>query len=80
MIPYILDNGMSQIFVFNEAGNFIYKIDNKGPGSGEYTATSDIGIFNDNLFVLSSIDNKLYKFSTRNFKFLCSLRLQYKHL
>ena len=39
---YILDKTQSIIFVFDEKGNFIYKIDNKGQGPGQYIFIQDI--------------------------------------
>jgi hypothetical protein len=44
---YMLDKPQSIIFVFDQTGKILFKIDKKGQGSGEYVFISD---FNINLF------------------------------
>jgi len=52
---YILDQNQSIVFVFDKQGNFIYKIDNKGQGPGEYVFIQYIHInpFSNRLELLS---------------------------
>ncbi len=51
---YMLDPVQSTIFVFDNEGNFVSKIDKKGQGDGEYTFIQDfiINPFTDNIEIL----------------------------
>ncbi|GHT10523.1 hypothetical protein FACS189432_08760 [Bacteroidia bacterium] len=56
---YMLDKPQSIIFVFDQTGKFLFKIDKKGQGVGEYLFISDFNInpFTGNLEVLESFGN-----------------------
>lgn len=57
---YILDYDMAKVLAFDMEGNYLYQINNRGMGPGEYIGISDFNIFNDSLSILSAVDNKLY--------------------
>jgi|AGTN01.2.fsa_nt_gi hypothetical protein len=72
---YIHDYNMSKVLAFNKDGNYLYQINNKGMGPGEYAGTSDIGIFNDSLSILSAVDYKLYIYDKKNGEFIRNIPL-----
>ena len=53
---YVLDPIQSIIFVFDKMGSFLFKIDNKGQGDGEYTHIQDFNInpFSGNIEILEA--------------------------
>lgn len=50
---YILDDALNTIFVFNQEGKYIQKINKYGSGPGEYTALNDFRFNDGNLELLS---------------------------
>lgn len=72
---YIHDYNMSKVLAFNKDGNYLYQINNRGMGPGEYTSTFDFSIFNDSLSILSAIDNKLYIYDKKNGEFIRDIPL-----
>jgi hypothetical protein len=61
---YILDERSQQIFCFDEDGNFVFKIDSKGKGRGEYHYITDIAIDekNNQLVVLDPVVQRVHFF------------------
>ncbi|MFV0266548.1 MAG: 6-bladed beta-propeller [Draconibacterium sp.] len=51
---YILDKLQFSVIVFDDAGNFIFRFCQKGPGPKEYTFMNDFTIFEDRLCILDS--------------------------
>lgn len=56
---YALDKNQSIIFVFDETGKFLFKINKKGQGTGEYIFIADFNInpFSGNLEILEAYGN-----------------------
>jgi WD40 repeat protein len=63
---YINDRGRnSKILKFNDSGDFLYKIGNRGKGPQEYLFSTDFSVApqNKNVYVLSSQENKIYVYA-----------------
>lgn len=60
---YILDYSLARILIFDESGNFLSKLDNKGNGPNEYVSLTDFEV-NDNggMMLLSNYDGVLLYF------------------
>ena len=52
-----------KIFLFTSQGKFLTKIDRLGNGSEEYNTINDFQIYDDNVYVLSGIQNKLLEYT-----------------
>ncbi len=59
---WILDDKRNSIISFSQEGEFFSRIDRKGKGYGEYLQISDFDIFNQYLYVLDVIQQKLMLF------------------
>jgi hypothetical protein len=69
---YIFDNFLKQILCFDIDGNFLFKLDKRGRGPGEYTTIADFDVSPDNEFlaVLNLSQNILfYRISENGFTF-----------
>lgn len=62
---YIWDYTLSTIFVFNNQGNYLYKLSKKGHGPGEYLDISDFFIQKEReeIWILSAIEYCIHKYS-----------------
>ncbi|MGL5682493.1 MAG: 6-bladed beta-propeller [Marinifilaceae bacterium] len=58
---FILDS--DKVVVFDNQGKYISKIDKKGRGYGEYLGISDIGIFDNRLYILSGYNKMIYVYN-----------------
>lgn len=56
---YILDE-TNQILTFSADGKFLFRINHRGEGPTDYISISDFNVFNDSLFLLSNLDNKMH--------------------
>lgn len=72
---FILDGKQKSILTFDKSGEFLFKIDNKGKGPGEYTDISDFEInpYSKNIEILSPW-GAIYVYSI-NGKFLDSYKI-----
>ncbi len=64
---YIFDRRQSQVFIFNQNGKFISKIENKGLGPNQYIDVSDFDIDKENnkILLLSTIKNELHEYDIK---------------
>ncbi|WP_434370048.1 6-bladed beta-propeller [Sphingobacterium spiritivorum] len=62
---YILDAHVtSALFIFSDKGEFLYKIDNKGRGFGQYITLNDFDVDEqDNVYISDMQSRKIIKFS-----------------
>ncbi|NDV47963.1 6-bladed beta-propeller [Paludibacter sp. 221] len=62
---YVLDIHLANVFIFDNEGNFIKKISNKGMGPNEYINISDFEIDtkNEKILLLSSVDRTIHCYS-----------------
>lgn len=65
---FILDKKQAAIFVFNNRGQFLNKLDKKGRGSGEYLSLDDFFIRDSFIYILSSAIQKILIYNI-NFQF-----------
>ena len=56
---YILDNRQNVLFVFSDAGKFLWKIDKRGNGPGEYRQINDFDLSNNRLYLFDPYRNVL---------------------
>ena len=56
---YILDSKQNILFVFSDTGEFIWKIDKRGNGPGEYLYIRDFDLSNNHLYLLDPRRNVL---------------------
>ncbi len=67
---YVTDDYTSQIFIYNQDGEFLAKWGAKGSGDGELHSPGGIDFdSNDNLFVVDSLNHRVQKF-TREGRFI----------
>lgn len=63
---YIFDDQSQMIFCFDSIGNFIYKIDGRGKGPGEYIKLKDFYVSDkEEVFVYDNFGGKIIKYSNR---------------
>ena len=69
-----------KIFLFTSQGKFLTKIDRLGNGSEEYNTINDFQIYDDNVYVLSGIQNKLLEYTLEgSYKDTYALDDSYRH-
>jgi hypothetical protein len=63
---YILDYSAYKIFVFDSQGNYLFKIDDRGPGPEQYTHIADFDVDGkeNKLMLLSAVDAKLHEYNS----------------
>ena len=60
---YILDYmGTSAVLVFDNKGNFLFKVGNVGQGPGEYTRVTDFDVNNDCIYLLDSRKRMIFSY------------------
>ncbi len=69
---YILDKQQNTILLFNSKGIFLRKLSKMGGGPGEYVSIEDFFVKNEQLYVLSSANQKIVVYD-RSLKFVREL-------
>lgn len=59
---FILSKVQKTIFIFSKSGKIIGKISDFGDGPGKYSGITDFGLFDDNLYLLTSPSRFIYKY------------------
>ena len=64
---YLLDYQRSEILTYDSAGNFLFKISDRGEGPQEYINISDFSIDKNTqkLLLLSAVNNSMYEYDLR---------------
>lgn len=72
---YLLDSSSKSILVFNKNGNFIRKLNREGRGPGEYQKINDfsIDLENEQLIILSNVQNNLLLYNVNTFEYIKSI-------
>lgn len=74
---YLTFNKMGDIFLFNEAGSFLRKINKLGDGPEEYRSISDLWLDDDQITVYSRASSIISRYSIQG-EFIDSKRLPYR--
>lgn len=73
---FILDKTLGTVFIFNDKGDFVSKINRKGKGPGEYLYLKDFFVVNNTIHLLDS--NGLFHIYDMDGKFLNDIKLPFR--